>query len=343
MRKNKRILIFNVNWIGDVLFSTPSIRNIRRNYPDSYIACIVPSRCYHVLKDNPYLDEIIIFDEKDRHRSVLSKFSFISMLRDKQFDTAILLHGSFTRALICKLAGIPERIGYATKKRSALLTKKIPVVDHQSMHRIDYYLNIIIKAGLRAEDRFLDFFFNEEDAAYAEDFLLKHKIAKNDLLIGINAGGNWPPKRWPPGYWAGLIDKVVQELGAKVVIAGGQHDLGLVKQISSGMKAKAIIACGNFNLKQSAALFKKLDLFISADTGPMHIANAVGAKRIIAIFGPTDPSITGPFPLKNVLVLQKDIGCKIPCYAVDCKDNRCMKAVTVEEVFRAAKEFLKNG
>ena len=103
------------------------------------------------------------------------------------------------------------------------------------------------------------------------------------------------------------------------------------------MQKKPILACGLLNIKQLGALTKKADVFITADTGPLHIANAVGAKRIIALFGPTSPEITGPYPLKNVIVLQKDTGCKIPCYQLHCKDNRCMKAITPEEVMQQVK------
>jgi len=149
LKKAQRILIFNVNWLGDVLFSTAVIRNVRRNYPGSYIACAIPSRCYQILRGNPYLDEIIIFDEKDRHQGVLAKLDFISMLRGKKFDSVFLLHRSFSRALICRLAGIENRIGHYTRKRSFLLTRKIPMPKSDSMHRIDFYLSVIEKSGLR--------------------------------------------------------------------------------------------------------------------------------------------------------------------------------------------------
>ena len=338
----KRILIFNVNWLGDVLFSTATIRNIRRNFPNSFIACVIPSRCYPVLKDNPHLDEVIIFDEKDRHKSAVEKLKFISYLKEKKFDAAFLLHRSLTRALICRLAGIPERIGYLTKKRGFLLTKKITAPDIHSMHRIDYYLNIIEKSGLRCEDRFTEFFFSEEDQNFADDFLKRNSVKKGDLLIGINPGGNWLPKRWPKVYWPALADKLIEELGARVIITGSTSDGPLAREIAKGMKEESIIACGVFNLKQSAALFKKLGLFITADTGPLHIANAVGAKRIIALFGPTSPEITGPYPVANAVILHKDVGCKIPCYVVSCKDNKCMKAITPDDVFKKAKLVIKN-
>ena len=336
---SKRILIFDVNWLGDVLFSTAVARNIRYKYPKGFIACIIPSRCYPILKGNPHLDEIIIFDELDRHRGILAKIAFIKLLEAKRFDTVFLLHRSFTRALICYLAAIPERIGYYTKKRGMLLTKKIMPPRLKIMHRLDYYLNIIEKSGIKAEDRHTEFFLSDADRKFADNFLNKNSIAKNDFLVSINPGGNWHPKRWPKENWAVLADKLISEFGAKVIITGSHADIALARDIQGLMQEKAIIACGPFNLKQFGALCKRLDLLISADTGPMHIANSVGTKKILALFGPTHPLITGPYPQKNVVILQHDIGCQIPCYVVGCKDNRCMQAITVEEVVEKIKSL----
>jgi len=116
------------------------------------------------------------------------------------------------------------------------------------------------------------------------------------------------------------------------MITGGHKDIELAEEIKGLMKEKPIVACGMLNVKGFAAICKRLDLFITADTGPLHIANSMGVKKIIALFGPTSASITGPYPMKSVVVLQKDIGCRIPCYKVDCQDNRCMKAITPDEV-----------
>ncbi len=338
----KRILIFNVNWLGDVLFSSATIRNIRRNYPASYIACVIPSRCYPILKDNPYLDEVIIFDEKDRHKGMLAKLNFVSLLKSKKFDTVFLLHRSFSRALICRLAGINQRIGHFTKKRAFLLTKKIAPPKKDSLHRIDYYLDIIEKAGLRIEDRYLDFFFSPLDENHVEDFLSKNSIGKNDFVVALNPGGNWMPKRWPKDYWAQLADKLIKEMKAKVIITGSASDLALANQIKGAMKEVPLVACRVFNIKQLGALAKRADLFITADTGPLHIANAVGAKKIIAIFGPTSKEVTGPYPATNVVVLQKNTGCLIPCYKVNCRDNRCMKAITPDDVLAEVEKIRKS-
>jgi len=335
--KDKRILIFNVNWLGDVVFPTAVIRNIRRNYPGSYLACIVPSRCYPILKDNPHLDEVIIFDEKDRHRGILGKLKFVRFLRSRQFDTVFLLHRSFSRALLCRLADIPERIGYSTKKRGFLLTKKIRPPDIHSLHRIDYYLNVIEKAGVKVEDRYPEFFVGGEDLKFIGGFLKEKGVKEADFLVALNPGGNWPPKRWVKPHWAKVADRLIAEFGAKVIITGSSQDMSLAESIRHLMLEKPIIACGALNLKQLGALCKRLDLFITADTGPLHIANAAGTKNIIAIFGPTSAEITGPYPLKNVVILQKDVGCKIPCYVADCHDNRCMKAVTPGDVIEKVK------
>ena len=340
LTRDNRILIFNVNWLGDVLFSTATIRNIRYHFPKSFISCIIPSRCYPILKGNPHLDEIIIYDEKDRHKSPIAKWRFTRMLKAKKFDKVFLLHRSLTRAFLCFLAGIPERIGYSTKKRDFLLTKKFPAPRIRDVHRIDYYLRLIEAWGIKVEDRFTDFIVNEKDQDFADGFLKKNGLKKDDFLAAINPGGNWSLKRWPKENWALLADGLAEGLGAKVIITGSDNDLALAGEIKNLMRHEAVVACGALNLKQFAALCRRLRLFISADSGPLHIANSVGTKKIIALFGPTHPEITGPYPQKNVVILQKNTGCVIPCYKLDCTDNRCMKGLLVEEVLSIAKNNL---
>lgn len=339
INKTKRILIFNVNWLGDVLFSTAVIRNIKRNFPDSYIACIIPTRCEPVLEGNPHLDEVIIFDEKSIHKNALEKLKFVKLLKTKKFDMVFLLHRSFSRALICRLACIPQRIGYYTKKRAFLLTKSIMPPDRDSMHRIDYYLHIIENFGLKIKDKHTEFFISQQDKESVDNFLNAYAVAKNDFLIGINPGGNWLAKRWPKEYWAELADKLISEFGFKVIITGSSSDIALTKSIHKLMKEKAIAAAALLNIKQLGALCERLDLFITADTGPLHIANAVGAKKIIALFGPTHPDITGPVPKTAVSILRKDVNCPIPCYIASCPDNRCMKAIKPDDVLSEVKKI----
>ncbi|MCM8791799.1 MAG: lipopolysaccharide heptosyltransferase II [Candidatus Omnitrophica bacterium] len=333
MRGKTRILIFGVNWLGDVLFSTPTIRNIKYNFPSSFITCIVPWRCIPILEGNPSIDEIISFDEKHQQHSLKEKLKFIRLINSKRFDMVFLLHRSFTRALICFLAGIPQRIGYATKKRGFLLTRRIKPIDYDSLHRIDYYLNMIERAGLKIYDRYPEFFIDNKDIDYIKKFLEKEGVLDSEFLVGINPGANWLPKRWPKDYWRELINRLTRNFSCKVIITGDEKDRYLAEEIACCFNTrKPILASGLLNLKQFGALCKRLDLFISADTGPLHIANALKTKRIIALFGPTSLKTTSPYPLDNVLILQKDVGCRIPCYVKDCFDNRCMRVITPQEI-----------
>ena len=336
--KADKILIFDVNWLGDVLFSTAVIRNIRYNFPESYIACVIPERCRPVLEGNPHLNEIIIFDERGRHRGFVPKLRFISLLRSKEFDVVFFLHRSFTRALLCYLANIPDRIGYYTAKRAWLLTKKIMPPDINSMHRLDYYMNIITQADLQVKDRFTEFFIKKEHEHYVNEFLLGHGINEKDHVIAVNPGGNWKLKRWPPDNFSKLCDRLTEDSNAKIILTGDERDKQLIEEITRHMKYNAVSCAGEFTLKQTAALLKRVDVFISCDSGPLHIANAIGTRKIVAIFGPTSVSITGPYPAsERLIILQKDVGCKIPCYKLDCADNRCMKGIKVQEVISALK------
>jgi heptosyltransferase-2 len=329
----KRILIVNVNWRGDVLFSTPFIRAVREKYPHSFVASLVVPRCAPILANNPHLNELIIFDEKGKHRGLWGKLRLIGLLRSRHFDTVFLLHRSFTRTLICYLAGIPERVGYYTKKRKFLLTKIIPPPERQ-LHRIEYFLNIARACGIETENRDYEFFISSEDKDYARSLLRDKGLKESDFLAIINPGANWPLKRWPKENFARLADGLIKRYQAKVIITGAKSDLRLARNIASLMKNQPLILCGQTSLGELAALMGKATVVISNDSGPLHIAVSQKAK-VICLFGPTSPEVTGPSGSGDYTVIQKDVGCPTPCYQLGCKDNRCMKAITVDDVLEA--------
>lgn len=335
----EKILIVNVNWLGDVLLSTTVIRAIRNNYPDSYIGCMIVSRVKEVLRDNPHLDEVIIYDEEAEHKGFLGRWRFVQQLRRKRFDKVYLLHRSFTRTLLCYLAGIPERIGYYTKKRGFLLTKKIRLPEKDSLHRLDFYLNILKAEGIKIEDRDYTFIIKDEDREYINNLLKSAGVKKEDLLIAINPGGNWRPKRWPEEYFTELADRLIEDFKAKIIITGSQDDGKLESNIKGLMKRAPLCLCGKTSLKQLGALFERANLVITGDTSPMHIASSVGV-RLICLFGPTSPLITGPIGRGIKRIIQKNVGCKIPCYNLNCKDNICMRSIPPEEVLREVKNLI---
>ncbi len=335
----KRILVFNVNWLGDVLFTTPAIRALRKNYPDSYIACIAPQRCAQLLQDNPSINEFISFDQQNGLKGILSSMRLILSLKKKQFDIVFLFHRSFTRLLICFLAGIRNRVGYKRVKNNLLLTQKVDAVDRDSVHRVDYFLNIIVSFTGKVIDKSYELKVNDADIKSVENILHNnHKINSKKLVV-FHPGANWPLKRWPVSHFAKLNSFLSRESDCRVVIAGSKEDRVLADKIMDLSQAEAIVLTGKLSLKQLAALFKLSDMVVSADSGPMHIAIAVGTP-VIALFGPTDYKITGPYDLKNNVVLRKDIDCSVPCFKLDCKNNTCMSKITPEEVFETIKTKL---
>ncbi|MDD5496287.1 MAG: lipopolysaccharide heptosyltransferase II [Candidatus Omnitrophica bacterium] len=335
---NKRILIVNVNWVGDVIFSTPFIRALRERYPDAYMACLLHPRCSPVLEGNPRINEIIIYDEEGRHRSLAGKLKLIALLRKKRFDEAFILHRSFTKALIVYLAGIKERIGYPTKNRRMLLTKCAEEPEGDT-HKVEYFLNLARAAGIEPHDSSYEFFIKDEDGKFIRDLLKTNGIGEGDKIAVICPGGNWDPKRWPKENFALLSDMLMDKTGLKIVISGARKDVKLAENISALMKNKPVITCGKTDLKQLGALMERADLVVANDTGPMHIASAMKAK-LIALFGPTSPEITGPHGAGAYVVISKFDECDIPCYDVTCTENRCMAAIKIGDVFEEAVKIL---
>jgi len=334
----KKILIVNVNWVGDVLFSTPLIRAAREQYPDAFIACLVVPRCKEVLELNPNLDEIIINHEESIHKGLIGRLKLIAYLRSKKFDTAILLHRSLMRALVVYLAGIRQRIGYYTRKRAFLLTEAVPPPT-EDVHRVDYYLNLAKAAGITASDRNYEFFISDEDKRSARVLLEKEDVLERDTQIVINPGGNWGPKRWPKENFSALADKLAAIYKAKIIITGAKKDIPLAEAIAKGMKTKPVITCGRTSLKELASIFSAASLVIANDSGPMHIAVSLGVNTI-ALFGPTSPLITGPIGRGRYEVLHKSKECLVPCYNMSCVSYRCMNEIKVEDVLAVAKGLI---
>ena len=326
----KRILIINVNWLGDVIFSSPFIRAIRETYPDSYIACVTPPRCRDILTANSRLNELIILDENGAEGSFLGKMKFALKLRGEKFDTAFILHRSFTRALMTVLAGIKERVGYDTKRRGILLTKRL-VLPSEDIHKVEYFLKLADAVGADTSKKDYEFFITEPDRIRTDRILETAGVDYSDKIVILNPGGNWNPKRWSTDRFSQLADALIEKYGIKIVITGAEKDEILADEISKGMKNKAISICGKTNIRELAAVLERAKLVISGDSGPMHIAVSV-RTNVIALFGPTSTEITGPYGNGNYAVIKRDVGCEIPCYDSSCNDNRCMKSITVENV-----------
>ncbi|MFH1996408.1 MAG: lipopolysaccharide heptosyltransferase II [Candidatus Omnitrophota bacterium] len=351
VNRKPRILIVNVNWLGDVLFSTPFVRAVHMMFPGCSIATLIHPRCREIVQNNPKIDEIILYDEEGVHRSLPGKIRLAGELRKKRFDIAFILHRSFTKAFLIFSAGVAERVGYATKKRRWLLTKAAEE-PHQDVHTVEYFMKILTAADRLREEGAVplseieatardgyEFYPSVEDETYVDSLLKRTGIGRFGRFVVVNPGGNWMPKRWPKESYAELADAFAAEYGMKTVLTGAKKDARLAGEIRSLMKSALVDTSGETSLGQLGALMRRSALVVANDTGPMHIAVAVKAK-VIALFGPTSPDITGPYGTGDYRVVSRNEECSVPCYKKGCGEYRCMNAISVRDVMRAAESLL---
>jgi len=336
----KRILIIGPNWLGDLVFLTPAIRAIRRAFPDGFIAVQVPIRGADLLKGHPHLDEVIPFEESRGLRGFLKWCAWAGSLRKRRFDAVFLFHRSFTRAAAAWLAGIPTRIGYRTWKRSGLLTQGVDAPPPDSVHKAVWFLKMLEGAGIPSDGFRYEVGLLAEDRQMAGDLLKNWGARSEDRLVALHPGANWRLKRWPAGNFARLADALAARYRARVIFIGEGGDLPLVERIAREMQTRPWIATGKTTFRQLGALLAQTRLLISNDSGPLHLGMAVGTP-VIALFGPTDPKLTGPLNGVEGATLFGSIGCPVPCYQLRCPVNLCMHQITVDQVLRAAATYLQ--
>jgi len=339
----KRILITRTDRIGDVVLSLPAIKAARVAFPDAYIAVMVQSRMDDILKGNPHIDEVIVYDKNKKHKGILKNLSFIKWLRGKKFDVALIFHSTKRINLLCFLAGIPRRIGYARGKADFLLTDKIEYTKKLGeKHEAEYSLDILRHIRIDPEFSNPFIYVQNKDDEKAEEMLKAFGINNGEKFIILHPGASCASKMWSLENFAKLGDMFIENLKIKVMInlAPDQAELG--EKARGMMRNKPIFFCGKTTLGELAALFKKASLVISNDSGPAHIAAGVETP-VISIFG---RSQLGLSPVrwkpigKKAIAIHKDVGC-VECLAHDCKkDFLCLKAIKVEEVFEKAKSLL---
>ncbi|MBI3317936.1 MAG: lipopolysaccharide heptosyltransferase II [Candidatus Omnitrophica bacterium] len=335
----KKILIVAVNWMGDLLFMTPAIRAIRRAHPESHIACLVAPRGVELLSGNPHLDAVIPLEERRGLAGFLRWSPLIRRLKGERFDAAYLFHRSFTRTLIAWAAGIRHRIGYRTWKRGWLLTHSADPPRKDSVHKAVWFLKMLEADGIVPDGMGYDAGILREEEERAASLLREWGILPEDQLVALHAGANWKLKRWPLAHFAALADALADRWGAKVLFVGDKGDLPLTREIAGRMKSRPILAAGKTSFRELGAVLKRANLLISNDSGPLHMGLAAGTP-VVALFGPTDPKLTGPPQGSRGATLFGSIGCPVPCYQLRCPLNLCMQQITVEEVLAAVQPFL---
>jgi len=341
-----KILIIKPSSLGDIIHALPFLKAVKDTFQDASIDWVISKNLRGILEDNPLINELIVFD-KDSWKSIknIPKTSRdISRLRktlkSRNYDIAVDLQGLLRSGLMSLSTPSPLRVGFADAREGSRFMYNRKVSVNGITHAVDKNLEIAKAIGATAEKA--EFPLRIDDKSRRKTKELLGDVKKYIMIL---PSARWPSKRWPPENFAALISK----LSIPCVIAGSGADreicLKIIKNITGTgqtiKQPKVINLCGETSLKELAALIEGARAVVSNDSGPMHIAAALN-RPVIALFGPTDPSKTGPYGWqknKDLKVIMRGISCS-PCFKKRCKEPVCMTEISAEMVFDKLREYL---
>jgi len=322
--------------------SEPALAALRELFPTAEITLLVKPAIAELLRGHPALQRILVYEDPGRHAGITGKWTLAGTLRRLRFDLAILFQNAFEAALLTFLAGIPRRYGYATDGRRFLLSDPIAVPERTKIgHQVQYYLDMLRPLGSERPAGSPRLFLSHEEVQAMDQRLAEAGVDESDLLVGLNPGSTYgSAKRWLPERFAETVDRLSQEQGmhsgrrVRVVIVGARGEEVLGRAIADRMQVKPIQLSGRTTMRELMAVIKRCDLFLTNDTGPMHLAASFGVP-VVALFGPTDSRTTSPFGSGHTIV-RHPVECA-PCLLRECPiDHRCMTRISVDEVYGAA-------
>ena len=347
----KKILIYAPMGIGNLVFFTPTLRAIRQRFPEAKITLLVRSiSCKELLQGTLLVDKVVLFPKA----GVIKELKFVRNLRKERFHLLVsnfLGEGVFL-TLLSIFGDIPYRVGHATSpgwKNAKDFINNIKVTMEQSEHEIDRNLRLAYSLGVERHlvDKEPFVHIDEESRKFAEKFLRKLKISDEDLLVGVQFGASAFWKQWSLDNFADLCDRLIEERRAKVMLFGAPSESGMAEYVVSKMRHVPINIVGRTKIKEAAALIERCDLFICNDSGLGKIAIAVNTPTL-TVGGPTDKHRTGSWK-EGHIDLWKDLPCS-PCYTIGmkglikaqlCKDRKCLRSITVDDVMDSVAKLLK--
>ena len=332
----KRILLIRLSSLGDIVLTTPAIRAVREHFPKAYIAMLVGKQSIDVVAENPHLNDVIPYDRTAKDKNTGEMLRVLAELRQQQFDMSIDFQRKFRTSLLAYLCHIPCRVGYH-QWSGMLCTIRVP--DTVKGHAIDRNLNLLRTTGIHTDDRTMELFISEEDEKYASRVLKDAEVTSKQPILGMFPGAGWILRQWMPERFAAVGDLAAQHFGARVLIFGSPQEQDLVVEVASYMTSNPITLTG-LKIRQLAALIGECDVFVTNDTGPMHISVAMKTPTV-ALFGPGNHKKFQPLGFAHTTI-RHPMPCS-PCkqFTDKCTDNICMKTISVEEVWKVVQEKLR--
>jgi len=347
--KNKKpnILIIKLSAVGDVVHSLPFLEVLRDRFPSAMIDWVVEEDASGIVESHPEIDRLIIFPRKSWLKRFIKKGEYIGVgkevtkflkeLKSRRYDIVVDLQGLLKSGILTFLANGKRKIALnGGREGSLIFTNEKVAIPDPDLHALDKYLCIARYLGATNPvwNGQIPIYDTDEEHV---DYLLG-EIGNNSTLVAVNPMAKWESKLWELHRFASLVDTIKEELGAGVVFTGSEGDKAAIEDIRSRMKTRALNLAGKTTLKELAYLYQKCAAVICTDTGPMHVAAAMGSPVVLALFGPTSPLRTGPYGAKH-RVIRAGLECS-PCFKKRCDDMSCMKKITVEMVFGAVREVL---
>lgn len=342
----RRILVVRLDRIGDVVLSTPALSVLRQAYPAAHLAMLVRPVCRELVEGHPDLNEVIVYDRDGIHHGWWATLQFAWALRSRRFDTALVLHPSNRSHVIPWAAGIPRRIGY-DRKGGRLLTQRLPHRKQEgTRHESDYALDVVRALGVRVDAvPPLSVAQPREARVVVARWLAGRGVRPGAPLIALHPGSSDAARRWPAERFAQLGDRLAAYARARIVIVSGPEEQELGREVAAGMRASPIDTGGHLSLRQLTALLGQCWLLVSNDSGPAHLAAAVGTP-VLSLSGRNQPGVGprrwAPVGARHV-ALHKDKqedGGRV-CANVQCaRDFLPLSALTVDDVFAVARRMV---
>ncbi len=351
LRDFERILFINPFGIGDVLFTTPLVSAVKRLAPKAQLGFVCNRRVHPILAGNADLDWVWVFERDEwRQRWSNAKGAFLKeawkLHRDiaaHRFELAFDLSLSNQFGFFLATMGVPLRVGFCYRGRGKFLNRTLPLGGYADKHVAQYQLELLHLLDEEAGDSSMSFACSREAAESAASLLRDMGLGHGDGLIGIAPGGgdSWGTqahyKRWSPGHFAGLCDRLAAA-GHRLILLGSDTDNPVAEKIQKKLRVPLPCATGRCSLETTAALIKRCEFIVTNDGGLLHMAVAQDVPTV-SFFGPTDEKVYGPFPRSTMhLVLSHDLECR-PCYnnfrMPACPyEKKCLEELSPEEAFR---------
>lgn len=337
------IVVRMPNWLGDVVMATPVLADLRTRYPEAKITAMCQSNVAQLLTHDPHIDELFSFQRISGWIPHLHHGEVLKALRHAKYDLGILLTNSFSSAWWFWRGNVKRRIGFEGNGRSWLLSKAVPIPEQvESQHLVITYKMLLQPLGIPLSDTEPSLYVTSDEQSAAQDLLKRCGIIKKkQTVIGINPGAAFgSAKCWLPERFRALTERLLEENPDLCVLYfGDKAGTSLVNDICKDMPERVINLAGKTSIRELLALIKECSVFLTNDSGPMHIAAALKIP-LVALFGSTSDVKTGPYG--NGKVIHKHVECS-PCYKRVCPiDFRCMKRIEVDEVYDELKQRMKD-